>query len=299
MRALIPAFLLLAARPCLGLERKTLVHEGKTREYWVHLPPGFSKEKKAPVLFALHGGGGKAESFEKFSPIAPASDPAGFVVVYPEGIDKHWNDGRANPSENHDDVGFLDGVREALLREYGVDPNRFFATGISNGGGLSFRLACERADKFRAVAPVAMNLGEDLSARCKPARPISLLHIMGDHDKLVPFYGGQVSGPLGLKKRGKVRSFEATWEFWTKVDGCSGTPSTESWDRDPKDDTKVERRAFASCREGTRVEQYHIVGGGHTWPMGGQYLGRFLIGPVSREVDASREIVRFFSSIGK
>ncbi len=275
-------------------EKLTLMHAGKNRTYFVHHPPRWKKEGSAPAILALHGGGGTGEQFEKSCPLAEASDAAGFVVAYPEGTDKRWADGRPERVNQADDLGFLKAVREALIHDHGVDPTRVFAAGISNGGAMSFRLACEAADKFRAIAPVVMNLGEVLSTTCKPSRPISVLQIVGDQDKLVPFRGGQITGPLGFKKMGKVLSAQDTLSFWGKTNGCEGEPKSESWDRDPKDATRVTHLTYSKCKNAVTVEQFLIAGGGHTWPSGSQYLPKFLVGRVSQELEASREIVRFF-----
>ena len=155
--------------------------EHAARQRTTRIYPAYRRTVAAPLIFVLHGGGGSASSMElltrgAFNRIA---DREGAIVVYPEGVDRHWNDGRDLPEtaarENIDDVGFILALIEEVARQYSLDRGRIFSTGISNGGFMSMRLACDAAETFAAVAPVTAVLSEKLGAAVRP-------HAGGNHD---------------------------------------------------------------------------------------------------------------------
>jgi poly(3-hydroxybutyrate) depolymerase len=150
------------------------------------------------MIFVLHGGGGKAAHMIRLAEGLPEiAKQRHILLVYPQGIDKGWNDGRDTKistaiSENVDDAGFLDSLALKLAADYKIPEDKIFITGISNGGMMSQRLACE-SRAFRAIASVAANLQESFAPKCKPSAPISTLFILGTEDPLVP-YGGGING---------------------------------------------------------------------------------------------------------
>lgn len=230
------------------------------------------------------------------------SDKKGFVAVYPDGIGKNWNDGRKGEEtgyrahkESIDDVGFISALIDALIKKLNIDPRRVYVTGISNGAIMSYRLACELTEKIAAVAPVAGSIPQNLYPSCSPSRPISVLAINNVNDPLVPFAGGDITGPFGFKKLGKVLSTPETIRFWVNHDKCSSSPVvTYEPDKDPKDGTRVRKEVYRNGKDGTEVVLYAIEGGGHTWPGGWQYLPERTIGKTSRDIDANEVIWDFF-----
>ena len=276
----------------------SVVVDGLKRTYHVYLPN--SQDKPLPLVFLLHGGGGSAKAMEKLTQegFNALAEKEGFIVVYPEAVEKHWNDGRAlqrwlSQREKIDDIGFLSALIEHLSREHRIDKRRIYATGISNGGLMSYRLACELTYQIAAIAAVASSMGENLSLSCSPSRPISVLIINGIEDPLVPWEGGEIRlGPWGL---GRVLSTSNTVKFWVGRNLCASSPLI-SWepDRDPQDGTRVRKEVYASCRKGTEVILYAVIGGGHTWPGGYQYLGEWIVGKTSRDIDANEVIWGFF-----
>ena len=275
---------------CFAME-----HDGRQRTTRIY--PAHRRSVAAPLIFVLHGGGGSASSMElltrgAFNHIA---DREGAVVVYPEGVDRHWNDGRELPEtaarENVDDVGFILALVEEVRGQHSLDRGRIFATGISNGGFMSMRLACDAAETFAAVAPVTAVLSETLGARCAPSRPVSVMIINGTEDPLVPWAGGVVK-VLGVS-RGAVWSADRTFERWLELNGCGkrGGDGART-DNNPADNTVVVVH-LKRCRDDVEVRLYEIQGGGHTWPGGVAYANERLVGRVSRELDASEEIWRF------
>lgn len=276
-------------------------HKGIERTYHLHLPPGHSREKPAPLVIALHGGGGSGEKLDWLArgQVVREADARGWVVVFPEGIEKGWNDGRAPVARADrvragiDDVDFIAKLVDRLISEQGIDPSRVYAMGISNGGFMSYRLALELSHRIAAIGPVTASLQKVHESK-KPERPVAVMIINGTADPLVPYSGGQVR-VLG-RDRGEVLSTPATVEWWKKVNGCSSPPRTRSLpDTDPDDGATVWVESHDGCAEGTAVQLYRVDGGGHTWPGGTQYLPRRMIGGVCHDIDATKELFDFFA----
>lgn len=273
---------------------------GLERTYREYIPALYSPAKPMPLVLLLHGGGGTSEGMEKLTlgGFHRLSDREGFIVVYPDGIEKHWNDGRGLEAyrahrENIDDVGFISALIEHLIRTLNVDPNRIYAAGISNGGQFSQRLACELSNRIAAIGVVAIQLPEHLPSSCAPKRPVSVLMMPGTEDPLVPWEGGEIGFRRG-RKFGRVLSVPESLRFWAKQNQCPGSPVVNyEPDRDPKDGTRVRREAYVPCGEGTEVILYAVEGGGHTWPGGDQYLPVRIIGRTSRDIDANEVIWGF------
>jgi polyhydroxybutyrate depolymerase len=159
---------------------------------------------------------------------------------------------------------------------------------------MSFRLACELSGKITAAAPVTATMSEFLMKNCRPSQPVSILIINGEADPLVPYDGGEVNA-FGLSKRGKIASTEDSVKYWKKINKCSDAPkSNKIIDSDPDDKTSVKIESFSDEENKHSVILYTIIGGGHTWPQGWQYLPKKLIGLVSQEIDATEEIWNFF-----
>lgn len=278
-----------ADAPCTGTG--TLEHGGRTRTFQYHLPP--QVKPQAPLVVSLHGRLGQGKSQAKLTGFDAVADEGGFIVVYPDGVDRSWADGRGTtPADRQgvDDVGFLTALVDHFIEKFGVDKRRVYAAGMSNGAMMSYRLACERADRFAAIGPVAGLMSQALAAKCAPSRPVSVLVIVGTEDPLVPFQGGQVSGD-----RGAVLSAAETRQRWAAFNGCESEPAMkQELDRAPDDGTRVRSEAHGPCREGSEVVVQVIEGGGHTWPGGAPYLPKAIIGRVSQEVDASRALWAFF-----
>jgi polyhydroxybutyrate depolymerase len=282
---------------------------GIKRTFFLHIPDKYDITKPMPLLIVLHGGGGTGRSMEKLTRggFDEISDKSGFILVYPDGIDKHWNDGRNSDSsenrvnnDNIDDVGFIAALIDNLIKKMNVDPKRVYVTGMSNGAIMSYRLACELSEKIAAIAPVAGNIPQNLLMICSPSRPVSVLAINNVSDPLVPFEGGDVTGPYGMRKLGKVLSATESAKFWANRDKCSSTPIIAfEPDRDPGDGTRIRKETYMNCEGNSEVVLYIIEGGGHTWPGGNQYLNERIIGKTSRDMNAAEVIWNFFENHSK
>jgi len=274
-----------------GTAVRTVEVENTHRTYWLHIPPSYDKTKLIPLVLVFHGGEGQPQQIERHTGFSDLADRDGFIVAYPEGIDKHWNDGRENAPQV-DDVEFVSALIEDIARSFNVDRKRIYATGISNGGMFSQRLACELSGTIAAIASVAASMPDALAVRCKPARPISVLMINGTDDPLIPYGGGALPRTT---VGGKVLSTPDTIKFWVDHNKCSQKPTSMLLpDQDQQDDTRVRRENYTQCASGVGVELDAVEGGGHTLPGTRQYLPERLIGKTSREINGSETIWSFF-----
>ncbi len=273
----------------------TLVVDGVSRTYRVHVPDGYKATVPVPLLLAFHGSGSNSGDMADLTGLGKVADSAGFLVVYPQGFDYNWHAGldSGSTAAQVDDLGFVRALLTRLKSDYAVDRQRVYATGFSNGAFFSQRLACAMAADFAAVASVSGQMSQALSKVCKPTRPISMLLVHGTADPIVPYDGGSVKGG---SRGGALLSVDATAAFWEHADACpGGGASVKLPDASPADGTHVRRTAHAGCAAGTEVTLYTIKNGGHTWPDGPQYDQIWIIGKVSRALDASATIWEFLA----
>lgn len=283
------AFLLTATADCGALRRKPgagsysdhkIEAGGLTREYIRYAPAG---EAPRYVLILLHGGGGKPKGMIRLAHDMPAlADKHGILLLYPEGLGGHWNDGRGDISEaakkNVDDIAFL----RALIAEAGYPQkiDRVFVAGMSNGGMMAQRVGCDMADVVAGVVTVGANLPAELEKKCSPARPLSVTFIAGMEDPIVPYNGGAIK--VLRNERGIVLSIENSLAFWSKRLNCTAGADREMTA------SAIERDYI--CAAGA-VKLIAVKNGGHAWPGGTPYLPGFMIGKTSEEFSTSEKIV--------
>lgn len=271
---------------------------GLKRTFLLHIPAHLSPDAHPPLVIVLHGGGGKGRSMVRFSGFNKIADREGFIVVYPDGYGRHWNDGRGlaeykSQKQDVDDVLFIRMLIDNMQAQYAVDSARVYAVGASNGGMMTYRLAGDLTDRFAAVACVIANMPRAYAARCVPAAPMPIMIVNGTRDPLMPWDGGSV----GTKKKslGLVVSTEESVAFWVKHNGCAPSGDEQALpDTNPEDGTRAWRTAYVNSKSGVEVLEYRIENGGHTWPGGVQYLPKSLIGSASHDFDTSEEIWSFF-----
>lgn len=283
------------AKPAVGDLQGSLVSGGLERTYLYRVPTTLDPAKKPwPMVIALHGRLGTGAGQETLSGLSSVADREGFIVVYPDGVDKSWADGRpGSPAQEKgvDDVAFISALIDDFIAREGADPKRVFVTGMSNGGMMSYRLGCDLSGKVAAIAPVAGLMFAGLADTCAPGRAVPVMMFAGTEDSLMPYAGGQVGSDTG----GEVLSAAKTREKWATLDGCTDTATkTSEPDSAPDDGTTVTREAHTACAAGSEVILYTIENGGHTWPGGDQYLGEMIIGKTNRDIDASDLIWEFF-----
>jgi polyhydroxybutyrate depolymerase len=247
--------------PAAGTESKTLEFGGRTRTYLIHPPKGYDGKTPLPLVLVLHGAVQGATNVERMSGMSIKADKENFLVAYPNGtsgsgLAPTWNAGACcgyAMTHKVDDVGFLRALIETLEHDYMVDPKRIFVTGISNGGMMSYRLACELADRVAAIAPVEG--AQDLE--CRPSGPVSVLIFHGTADLLVPYKGGRTPFQIGPPRTDT--SVSSTVAFWVKQDGCTAPPKRE-------ETSQLRIDTYSGCKDGARVSLYTIKGGHHMWP---------------------------------
>ncbi len=289
------------------------------RAFDVVTPPAWDGVAPLPLVVAFHGGGGRRRAAESVScPDGDVDDPAclgaqatarGYAVVFPDGTGtrpvrnlRTWNAGGGTGrwqcvsgpgcASGVDDIAYVDALLAELERIIPIDPARVFATGLSNGGAMSHRLACERADVFAAIAPVgAGNQFAAAGGACAQAVPVLAIHGADDPCWTFGTGAGACAQDDGLDKLGGLESTEA----WAARNGCDGAPVEDALpDVDPGDGTTATRLRWPGCD--ADVELIRIDGGGHTWPRGHAYLDAETIGLVSRDVDGNAIILDFFDA---
>lgn len=278
------------------LTKETIEAGGFKRTYLTYVPQGLTKG--APLVVVMHGTGQNGAQMRITTGYAfeRLADEHGFAVAYPDGYEGYWNgcniagDYSANKL-NIDDVGFLTGMIDKLITEIGVGRDRVFATGVSRGGHMAFRLALEAPFRFRAVAAVAANVPVPENFKCKPMEQgsSSVLIMNGTEDPLNPFEGGEVKF-LGFFKRGKVRSSRESGQYFATLNHITGAPETK--ETSATDGDHVEQVLW---RNGSKVEVELIAlhGGGHGLP---QPYSRYprILGPTFREPNGPAVIWAFF-----
>lgn len=249
------------AKPCAGkallagdLDWK-LTPDKVEREVHVHLPKSYDPSRALPVVLDFHGLGSNATEQSFLTHMNEKADKAGFIAVHPEGTgaSRSWNAGACcgqAASAGVDDVAFVAKILDELEAKLCVDTHRVFATGMSNGGFLSHRLACELSSRIAAVAPVAGVLGVPA---CNPSRPMSVFQFHGTLDPLVAYDGNPGLG---------FPSVAQTLSGWAGRSGCTTTPRETSKKGD------VTCVTYDDCKAGAEVSLCTVNGGGHTWPGG-------------------------------
>ncbi|GAC1316213.1 MAG: PHB depolymerase family esterase [Thermoleophilaceae bacterium] len=246
------------------------------RSALVDVPPAGASGRRLPLVFAFHGAGGSGSFMEAYTGLSEVGARHGFIIVYPDALYRFWQ--LSGPDrQGNDDIAFTRALLEALDRQLCVDDDRVYATGVSNGGGLTARVGCELSDRFAAIAPVAG--GYRSLPPCHPVRALSVLEIHGTADASVPYDGRPP------ERLGSVMRF---LDQWTALDACPvGPPSYR----------RFARRAQLLTRDGcageTSVWHIRLMGGPHIWP-GTPFVkrDRKLVVPIA----ASQEIWRFFAA---
>jgi len=276
-----------------GDHQRSITVNNWNRHYLVHVPPGYNSSQPTPVVLAYHGGGANAENMVAFSGLNSKADQAGFIVVYPGGTGRlskllTFNAGNCcgyAMANQIDDVEFTRKLLDDLARSANINPKRIYATGMSNGGIMAYRLASELSDRIAAIAPVSGPMGTE---SCHPKRPVSIIHFHGTEDEHAPYRGGKGKGPSGTN----FYSVEHSIQAWVKANACSKEPLVESLPDKTNDGTSVIRKTYGSGRDGTEVVLVTIEGGGHTWP--GQEPRLKTLGRASKDISANDLMWEFF-----
>lgn len=245
------------------------------RTYRVHTPPGFQPSEHLPLVLNLHGVGSDNVQQEVYSAMNAVADQERFVVVYPNGVNNSWNLGLGTV----DEYAFFTALLDTLAITHGIDESRTYACGMSQGGFMSFVLACALYDRFAAVASVAGSMALGLDLFCAPTRPVPVMMIHGTADGIVPYTGGIQN-----------LAVPAVIDFWVAHNACAPlpivtqVPNVISWDL-----CTAEREDHVNGDLGSAVALIRVVGGGHTWPGSAIPLG-----VTNQDFMASQAIWEFF-----
>ena len=257
----------------------TIEHDGQTRDYILHLPTGYDASVSYPFVYNLHGYTSNAQQQQFYSGMDVTADENGFIVCYPNGIANSWNVSLPGGS-SADDVDFLVKLVDSLALDYNINYDRLYSCGMSNGGFMSYKLACEQGDKFAAIASVTGSIVPSQLEECDPIRKMPVMQIHGTADPTVAYNGSVFSAPV-----------EDVIDFWTAENGCNLMADTiEVENISTADLCTAERIQYTDCEEDTEVVLYKIDGGGHTWPE-----GTVTIGVTNRDFNGSQEIWNFFN----
>jgi polyhydroxybutyrate depolymerase len=263
----------------------TISVDGLQREYILDAP---INAKAVPVIIALHGGGGSAAQLRRSIKLSYPANQNGIAVVYPNAIDRNWNDGRLNRRgklvHRGDDLNFLTALVDQLIAKGIADPSRIVFTGISNGGMMSFKMACDSKVKIYGIVPVSANIPQPLNCAGVQTR---LLHIVGTEDRFVPMAGGFV---MGQARRGAVKSSADTISIFMDSNKCKSI-SGDYLSNNTEDGMKSSFAMGEGCNL-SPVAQIIVEGGGHAWA-GSRSKLEFITGKPTMDFSATQMIVNF------
>lgn len=263
----------------------TIQSGGLKREYRLYIPAKYNGSTPVPLVFNLHGYTSNMLEQEFYGDFRPIADTANFLIVHPNGTldaqgNRFWN--TFGTGSAVDDVGFLENLLDTLEAKYNIDPNRVYSTGMSNGGFMSYALACELNDRIAAIASVTGSMITVNLNACHPSRPVPVMEIHGTADNTVPYNGNALTGFVAIP---------TLVSAWVGFNHCSTTPVfTPVPDINTTDGCTAEHYLYSGGLNGSTVEHYKIIGGGHTWPG-----ALFPIGVTNQDFSASKEVWRFFS----
>ncbi|MDA8730976.1 T9SS type A sorting domain-containing protein [Flavobacteriaceae bacterium] len=284
----IPLLLLLVGCTFASFAQETInasiTHDGIQRNYILYIPEIYDGNTAVPLILNFHGFGSNAAQQMFYGDFRDIADTEGFLLVHPEGTtfigNQFWNVGFPGISSTIDDVGFTEALIDELATLYAIDLDRVYATGMSNGGFMSFLLACQLSEKIAAVASVTGSMTQDTFDDCNAQRPTPVLQIHGTEDDVVLYNGNNLSLPI-----------PDVISYWVDYNNCETTPTTTTFpDIDPSDGSTIEHSVYEDGDNGITTEHMKVIGGGHTWP--GSVINT---GGTNQDIDASMEIWLFFS----
>ena len=262
----------------------SITHDGIQRDYILYIPELYDGSSAVPLVLNFHGYGSNANEQMFYGDFRDIADTEGFLLVHPEGTtfigNQFWNVGFPGISSTIDDVGFTEALIDELATLYTIDLERVYATGMSNGGFMSFLLACQLSEKIAAVASVTGSMTQDTFNDCNAQLPTPVLQIHGTEDDVVLYNGNTLSIPIA-----------DVISYWVDYNNCETTPTTTTFpDIDPSDGSTIEHSVYEDGDNGITTEHMKVIGGGHTWP--GSVINT---GGTNQDIDASMEIWLFFS----
>ncbi|MCB2208261.1 MAG: T9SS type A sorting domain-containing protein [Bacteroidetes bacterium] len=263
---------------------ESISYDGMQREYIIYIPANYSGNTAFPLVLNFHGYGSSASQQMWYGDFRSIADTADFLIVHPQGTllngISHWNVGGWTIGSTVDDVGFIEALVDSLSADYSIDSTRVYATGMSNGGFMSFLLASQLSEKIAAIGSVAGSMTPETYNESNPLHPTPVLQFHGTADGVVPYNGAIWT-----------LSVENALQYWVEYNHCNTLPSVFPLpDIDPNDGSTVEHIVYSDGDNEVNVEHFKVIGGEHTWP-GSDFGGA----GTNHDIDASEEIWTFFS----
>jgi polyhydroxybutyrate depolymerase len=261
---LTPLFLAISCgktelNPTEDTELKTIEHDGRSREYLIHVPSSYENNQPVALLISFHGYGNTANEIMELSKLNDIADTNNFIVVYPQGLTfqgvTHWNVGGFTNGSTLNDVGFINSLLDELAGKYNINTNKIYACGESNGGFMSFLLACQLSDRIAAIASVIGSMTPEMYNACQPNHQMPILQLHGTSDDLVPYQGQ--SDMIAIET---VLSFWKTYNLTDSVASIIQIPDIAQ-----NDNSTVERYFYGNGINGSSVIHYKVINGGHDW----------------------------------
>ena len=263
----------------------SVIHDGIQRDYILYIPAIYDGSADFPLVLNFHGFGSNANEQMFYGDFRDIADTEGFLLVHPQGTSlngsQYWNVGSPGSSGSTiDDVGFTEALIDELANLYTINLDRVYATGMSNGGFMSFLLACQLSEKIAAIASVTGSMTLDTYDNCNAQHPTPILQIHGASDNIVPYNGN--TGSL---------SIDDVISYWVNYNNCDTNPTITTFpDLDPSDGSIVEHIVYTGGDNASTTEHMKVIGGGHTWPG-----SVFILPGTNQDINASNEIWEFFS----
>ena len=273
----------------VNTETCTLDHDGIERQYFIHVPDSTSAASPLPVVLSFHGYTSSAETNLGYTGLQRLAESEKFIAVYPQGTilpssgETHWNSGSGFSKSETDDLGFVETLLDQLGETRNIDTDRVYAIGMSNGGMMSYLLACRLSQRIAAIASVTGSMTVD-SENCIANRPVPVMQIHGVEDDVVPFAGGN-----------GFTAITPTIEFWAQSNGCAGDAQQTAITDITGDGYGGQRTRYLDCSQGVEVDLIALDAVGHEWPINVEGYQR-------HDVHAADEIWTFlarFSLYGK
>jgi polyhydroxybutyrate depolymerase len=286
----LPVLLILMILLSVSFANKTngaIVSSGEKREYLLYVPKAYDRSRPTPLVISMHAAMNWPAYQMKISQWNKAADENGFIVVYPAGTGtgpKTWFMEGAKTPSRMPDVRFISELIDTLEARYNIDPARIYANGMSNGGGMAFALSCTLSHRIAAIG--AVSAAQSLpSTWCADSTPVPMIAFHGAADPFVPYKGAP---PGWLNPQAPFPNIPTWAASWAQRNRCGPKPV------DSAVTAHVTRREYRNCAENASVVLYTIKGGGHQWP-GGKPIPEWIVGPMTREIDATGLMWAFFA----
>ena len=266
----------------------SFLHNNLERSYILYVPDSYDSNSSTSLVLNLHGYSSNAGQQMIYSNFYTIADTAGFILAHPQGtIDDNgfafWNSGLFGESIEIDDIGFLSNLIDTISSQYNINQDKIYSTGMSNGGFMSYKLACELSDKIAAVASVTGSMNESQINSCFPQQSMPVMQIHGTTDLVVLYEGNEFLETL---------SIEDVVSYWVAFNQCDTDPVvTNMPDINILDLSQAEHYLYDNCINSTSVEFYKIINGGHTWPGA---LIPLTGNNTNQDINASEKIWEFF-----